>query len=117
LLGVLRAAVRYGPLDPASGEDRVASMPGVADCPLVLVDASTRDRAAALGRPCLALEEGGDQANELASPAREVGAVHLAYIIYTSGSTGRPKGVGIENGSAHPILRWAGQYYAAAAWG
>ncbi|EQL40563.1 hypothetical protein M770_16065 [Pseudomonas aeruginosa VRFPA03] len=66
--------------------------------------------------PCLALEEGGDQATDLALPASEVGAEHLAYIIYTSGSTGRPKGVAIEHGSAHAFLRWAGQHYAAEEW-
>lgn len=92
LLGVLRAGGCYVPLDPAYPEERVAYMLDDADCLLVLVDASTRERVAALGRPCLALEEGGDQANELASPASEVGAEHLAYIIYTSGSTGRQIG-------------------------
>ncbi|HDP3573644.1 TPA: non-ribosomal peptide synthetase, partial [Pseudomonas aeruginosa] len=116
LLGVLRAGGCYVPLDPAYPEERVAYMLDDADCLLVLVDASTRERVAALGRPCLALEEGGDQANELASPASEVGAEHLAYIIYTSGSTGRPKGVAIEHGSAHAFLRWAGQHYAAEEW-
>ncbi|MCT2377341.1 AMP-binding protein, partial [Pseudomonas aeruginosa] len=88
LLGVLRAGGCYVPLDPAYPEERVAYMLDDADCLLVLVDASTRERVAALGRPCLALEEGGDQANDLALPASEVGAEHLAYIIYTSGSTG-----------------------------
>ncbi|MFG9883691.1 amino acid adenylation domain-containing protein, partial [Pseudomonas aeruginosa] len=116
LLGVLRAGGCYVPLDPAYPEERVAYMLDDADCLLVLVDASTHERVAALGRPCLALEEGGDQANDLALPASEVGAEHLAYIIYTSGSTGRPKGVAIEHGSAHAFLRWAGQHYAAEEW-
>ena len=116
LLGVLRAGGCYVPLDPAYPEERVAYMLDDADCLLVLVDASTRERVAALGRPCLALEEGGDQANDLALPASEVGAEHLAYIIYTSGSTGRPKGVAIEHGSAHAFLRWAGQHYVAEEW-
>ena len=116
LLGVLRAGGCYVPLDPAYPEERVAYMLDDADCLLVLVDASTRERVAALGRPCLTLEEGGDQANDLALPASEVGADHLAYIIYTSGSTGRPKGVAIEHGSAHAFLRWAGQHYAAEEW-
>lgn len=116
LLGVLRAGGCYVPLDPAYPEERVAYMLDDADCLLVLVDTSTRERVAALGRPCLTLEEGGDQANDLALPASEVGADHLAYIIYTSGSTGRPKGVAIEHGSAHAFLRWAGQHYAAEEW-
>ncbi|MDQ4350783.1 amino acid adenylation domain-containing protein, partial [Pseudomonas aeruginosa] len=111
-----RAGGCYVPLDPAYPEERVAYMLDDADCLLVLVDASTRERVAALGRPCLTLEEGGDQANDLALPASEVGADHLAYIIYTSGSTGRPKGVAIEHGSAHAFLRWAGQHYAAEEW-
>ncbi|MFO6376185.1 AMP-binding protein, partial [Pseudomonas aeruginosa] len=81
LLGVLRAGGCYVPLDPAYPEERVAYMLDDADCLLVLVDASTRERVAALGRPCLTLEEGGDQANDLALPASEVGADHLAYII------------------------------------
>ena len=68
LLGVLRAGGCYVPLDPAYPEERVAYMLDDADCLLVLVDASTRERVAALGRPCLALEEGGDQANDLALP-------------------------------------------------
>ncbi|MCV5604264.1 AMP-binding protein, partial [Escherichia coli] len=71
LLGVLRAGGCYVPLDPAYPEERVAYMLDDADCLLVLVDASTRERVAALGRPCLTLEEGGDQANDLALPASE----------------------------------------------
>ncbi|MDF5807030.1 AMP-binding protein [Pseudomonas aeruginosa] len=39
----------------------------------------------------LTLEEGGDQANDLALPASEVGAEHLAYIIYTSDPPDAPR--------------------------
>ncbi|MGV8489010.1 hypothetical protein ACV34S_35845 [Pseudomonas aeruginosa] len=45
----------YVPLDPAYPEERVAYMLDYADCLLVLVDASTRERVAALGRLCLSL--------------------------------------------------------------
>ncbi|MFF7991052.1 amino acid adenylation domain-containing protein [Kitasatospora xanthocidica] len=100
ILGVLKSGAAYLPLDPQYPVQRLAMMLDDSRVPLLLTEASVRDKFPAEdGRAVLVLE---DLAGELAAasdenPPTTVTSGNLAYVIYTSGSTGKPKGVLIDH--------------------
>ncbi|HEX6183630.1 MAG TPA: AMP-binding protein [Pyrinomonadaceae bacterium] len=91
----LRGAVLV-PLDVESAPDFVARVEAQTQARLLLVSAETKQRAAALKLPTLALED-FEEALARHSPApfepRDVGTDDLLEIIYTSGTTAEPRGV------------------------
>src|SRR5215213_1937869 len=91
----LRGAVLV-PLDVESAPDFVTRVEAQTQARLLLVSAETKQRAAALELPTLALED-FEEALARRSPApfeaRDVGTDDLLEIIYTSGTTAEPRGV------------------------
>ncbi|NWC11126.1 non-ribosomal peptide synthetase [Pseudomonas agarici] len=98
LLGILKSAGGYVPLDPGYPAARLAYMLADSQPTMILVTAATRD---VLGRVAvaqldIAQLDSGPQSNPCVAGH---GAGRLAYVIYTSGSTGQPKGVMVEHGN------------------
>ncbi|MGY4101878.1 amino acid adenylation domain-containing protein [Nocardia sp. R16R-3T] len=113
LLGVLKAAGAYLPIDPANPAQRIAGVLTDA-APAVLVT----DRASASALPALPIERVlvDDLADDPAAvddstditEAQQRGALrpdNLAYVIYTSGSTGTPKGVQVTHRNLANLIR------------
>jgi amino acid adenylation domain-containing protein/non-ribosomal peptide synthase protein (TIGR01720 family) len=91
LLGILKAAAAFVPLDPKAPPARIAEI--VADARIGTV---LSDRPADVPCDCRLFELAELIADTHPSPRlppARVDADELAYVLYTSGSTGRPKGV------------------------
>ena len=112
LLGVLKAAGAYLPLDHTYPTERLRLMFEDSGAAVLLTQASLRDRLSGHDATvvCLDAEEAPEE--ELESEGPQAAPDNLAYLIYTSGSTGRPKGVAIEHRSAVVMLRWARETFA-----
>ncbi|MFJ3233886.1 amino acid adenylation domain-containing protein [Streptomyces sp. NPDC086787] len=97
ILGILKAGAAYLPLDPGQPRERLTGMVEDADCPLVLSDHDTADRAP----NWLDLHAVEAEATVEDEPPAGIGHAldRPAYVIFTSGSTGRPKGVAVEHRS------------------
>jgi amino acid adenylation domain-containing protein len=113
LLGVLKAAAAYVPLDPQYPQERLAFMIHDAGVSLLLTQA--RVAAAGIGLlvgPHTQVVELDTQWQLITqrsghNPLPAAAPDNLAYVIYTSGSTGTPKGVAISHHSATALLAWA----------
>ncbi len=104
ILGVLEAGGAYVPLDPVHPEERIAFVLADTAAPVVITEASLRDRLSASGAHIVDLDEPLPAATNLPWIPVATGPDNLAYIIYTSGSTGRPKGVGVTHGHVLRLL-------------
>jgi amino acid adenylation domain-containing protein len=96
LLGVLKAGAAYLPLDPTHPSERLASIIGDAQAPLVIVHGEHPLL------PGVAAQVVQLRQLEGAPPAIRpltLDGSALAYVMYTSGSTGTPKGVEITHRS------------------
>ncbi len=98
LLGVLKAAGAYVPMDTAFPAERIAFMLADAKVTVLLTQKSLLAGLPADAPRTICLDsfdwcQADGKAPAPARPRPE----NLAYVIYTSGSTGRPKGVGIEH--------------------
>ena len=95
ILGVLKAAMVYVPLDPSSPRDRLNSLMQEFRPSLILTD--TRNLAVAMETNSSANSVLNIDALDVGlldeNPASAISADTVAAIFYTSGSTGRPKGV------------------------
>ncbi|WP_448512662.1 AMP-binding protein [Photorhabdus laumondii] len=106
-LSALAALRTFVPMDPLLPNERLKYMVAAADVCMLLVDQSTKQRAAVLF-PGMAnidvdevLAEPSTFSHNLSltpklSEAGSSQSEHAAYILFTSGSTGRPKGVAIS---------------------
>jgi amino acid adenylation domain-containing protein len=99
VLGVLKAGGFYLPMDPAYPKERLRFMVEDARVPVLLTQASLRERLPQTAARVIYLDaECGKIARE---PAEDldtvVGPQNAAYVIYTSGSTGAPKGVVVSH--------------------
>jgi amino acid adenylation domain-containing protein len=101
LLGILKSASAYVPLDPALPAERLEYMAADAGVLVVVADEAG---AQVLGQTQLAAEVVSIDAEweQIAlldswNPKLPVQPSSAAYVIYTSGSTGRPKGVVVEH--------------------
>ena len=95
ILGVLKSANAYVPLDPSHPQDRIAFMGEDCQAAILLTDGENYPRAVSFGnenRPVVNVDA-IDVAASTENPAVAVSPDALAYILYTSGSTGQPKGV------------------------
>lgn len=105
LLGVLRTAAAYLPIDLDLPPRRITDM---------LDDAGP---AAVITEPGSGVDPGGAAVVTMGGtggPLGEPGAPgphDLAYVIYTSGSTGRPKGVSVTHGGLAAFCRAAGRLF------
>jgi amino acid adenylation domain-containing protein len=106
-LGILKAGGAYVPLDPDYPAARLAFMLEDTAAPVLLTQASLRERLPAFPGRVVSLDtDWREIAREKQStPKVKVSARNLAYVIYTSGSTGRPKGTSIEHRSVVRLVK------------
>jgi amino acid adenylation domain-containing protein len=106
LLGVLKAACAYIPLDPAYPQDRLAGMMEDSKAALLLTQSPLMERFAGCrgSTVCLDREWPAIEREEDADLREAVNAGDRAYVMYTSGSAGWPKGVEIAHGSVVNVL-------------
>ncbi|QSQ26196.1 amino acid adenylation domain-containing protein [Pyxidicoccus parkwayensis] len=99
LLGVLKAGGAYLPLDPSYPAENLAFMMQDAQAPVLMTQASLRDKVSAPGATVVRMDAEPDSAVHVPAP-RPIpcnAPTDLAYVIYTSGSTGRPKGCMVQH--------------------
>src|SRR5207249_4535352 len=107
MLGVLKAAGAYLPLDPAQPAERLALIAQDAACRVVVASRDSTPVEYARVTHTIWLDEITPGERE---PGADIDPDALAYVMYTSGSTGRPKGVAVPH---RGILRLVfGQSYA-----
>jgi amino acid adenylation domain-containing protein len=106
-LGILKAGGAYVPLDPDYPQQRLAFMLEDTQAPVLLTQASLRERLPQYGGRVVCLDSDWKKiASESArNPKVQASAASLAYVIYTSGSTGRPKGTLIEQRSVVRLVK------------
>ncbi|MEG4594111.1 amino acid adenylation domain-containing protein [Microcoleus sp. F8_C2] len=108
LLGTLKAAGAYIPIDPAYPTDRIAYMLDDSRLPVLLTQqklvASLPEHQARV--VCLDSDWEEISAQRELSPITGVTPDNLAYVIYTSGSTGKPKGVLIPHCGLLNLVFW-----------
>lgn len=90
-------------LEPALPDRRLSEIVAEASPDLVVHDATTGERALALGETRLDLSAAESANPPTGGESSRPGA--LAYVIFTSGSTGRPKGVLIEEAGIENLVR------------
>jgi len=95
ILGILKAGGAYVPLDPEYPASRLSFMLEDTAAPVLLTQATLRDRLPAYAGRTVSLDADWPQIAREGQEdlGVEVNARNLAYVIYTSGSTGKPKGV------------------------
>ena len=113
MLGSLRAAAAYVPVETGLPERRLREIVEDAAPSAILFAPASRQLAEAVVLPDTALFEargaafskisGGGNARAEDAPRPD----DLAYMIYTSGSTGRPKGVMVPHRGVMNYLSWA----------
>ncbi|MCA9959897.1 MAG: AMP-binding protein, partial [Anaerolineales bacterium] len=109
LLAVMAAGGAYVPLHPQDPPERLAWLVADTAVPVILTQASLRDRFAA-DAPLFCLDNAeADLASYAATLPTGQTPQQLAYIIYTSGSTGRPKGVMVTQRSLVNYLTWVNE--------
>ncbi len=109
LLGILKAAAAYVPLDPTYPQERLAFMLADAEVAVLLTQASYMVSLPNHSTAVVCLDSDWERiATEADTDLHtDVAPANLAYVLYTSGSTGWPKGVQIEHRSAVGLVHWA----------
>ncbi|HEY1349800.1 MAG TPA: amino acid adenylation domain-containing protein [Ktedonobacteraceae bacterium] len=112
LLGILKAAGAFVPLDPTYPRARQAFLLADSQAPLVITETSLRAQLPAEAA-VLCLDGAWPQiaAQAVTVPPQAIVPEQLAYIIYTSGSTGTPKGTMLTHRGLHNYLCWCLQAY------
>ncbi|WP_165679671.1 amino acid adenylation domain-containing protein, partial [Metapseudomonas otitidis] len=103
ILGTLKAAAGYLPLDPHLPAQRLRHILTLSRAPILVCTEACLPALAPLlaeveeaARPRLLVWEHVQDGRAATAPCLPIGPRHLAYVIYTSGSTGAPKGVMVE---------------------
>jgi amino acid adenylation domain-containing protein len=117
LVGILKAAAAYVPLDPSYPAARLAFMLEDTRAPVLLTQERLLGRLPTYaGRTvCLDRDWASIATQPDSDPLPGAAADNLAYVIYTSGSTGQPKGVMVEHRSVVNYLSWIRQGFSLAA--
>lgn len=99
LLGILKAGGAYVPLDPEYPSERLASILGDTQAPVLLTQARLQSNIPENDAHLVCLDSDWETiADESdANPNSDAVPENLAYVIFTSGSTGKPKGVPITH--------------------
>lgn len=104
MLAILKCGAAYIPLDLAYPKDRVASILGETDAPLIVTDAVYL--ADTRGHDVTVLDIAGpDAAPAESRVARDPTPDDVAYVMFTSGSTGTPKGIEIPHRAIVRLVR------------
>ena len=108
ILAVLQAGGAFVSLDPDYPPERLATILGEIEAPVLLTEEAISRRLPATRSAIVLLDREipGLPAPEAPLPASGVTAGNLAYVIYTSGSTGTPKGVAIPHAGLSNLVRW-----------
>ncbi|WP_192581203.1 amino acid adenylation domain-containing protein [Micromonospora sp. AMSO12t] len=106
-LAVLRTGAAYLPLDPEAPAVRTGTIVGDAAPSLVITTGALAGSLPATAAAVLldAPDNGGEQPDPSAAPARPIAPTDRAYVIHTSGTTGRPKGIEVSHAN---VLRLIG---------
>jgi amino acid adenylation domain-containing protein len=113
LLSSLKASGAYVPLDPEYPKDRLETMLGDANSPVILTQSYLLDRlpVGAKGAFCLDRDWPTLESESTENLPSAPDGKSLAYVIYTSGSTGKPKGVpNVHEGIVNRLL-WMQDMY------
>jgi amino acid adenylation domain-containing protein/FkbM family methyltransferase len=115
LLGILKAAGAYVPLDGSYPEERLAYMVEDARAAVLVTQKELADKLHGFNGQVVLLDEHRAEIESASEEDLTALALpeNLAYVIYTSGSTGRPKGVAITHRSAAVLLHWAKESFSA----
>lgn len=108
LLGILKSARAYVPLDPFLPPARLKAMMRDVELQFTFCDDRHSALAESLGLTVVAEMKG--RPGEAVAPTR-VEQDWPAYVLFTSGSTGRPKGVEITRHGVANYLRFAARTY------
>ena len=95
ILGVLKSARSYVPLEPGHHQERIAHILEDSQAGVILTDRANLELARTLAKGTLQVIDIDeiDPATSTENLPVAVSPDALAYILYTSGSTGQPKGV------------------------
>jgi amino acid adenylation domain-containing protein len=106
MLGILKAGGAYVPIDPDLPPERLTTVIGDTDAPVLLTQGSLLPRLPVTKARMICLDEDQDVIGQQSTEFRPAGPdpANLAYVIYTSGSTGKPKGVEITHRSVVNFL-------------
>ena len=100
LIGIVKAAAAYVPLDPEYPRDRIAWMLDDCRAPVLITQSRLMERFAGFGGTAVCLDhEWPSIRREDNSDLSAASAGDRAYVMYTSGSSGWPKGVEIAHRS------------------
>ncbi|MCI0724046.1 MAG: amino acid adenylation domain-containing protein, partial [Acidobacteria bacterium] len=113
LLGILKAAGTYVPLDPAYPLERLAFMLENANVPVLLTQARLAEKLPEHKANLVFLDRDWEviAQRRVDNPVNRAMAENPAYTIYTSGSVGRPKGVEIRHRSLVNLISWHNRVY------
>ncbi|HXM55278.1 MAG TPA: condensation domain-containing protein, partial [Candidatus Dormibacteraeota bacterium] len=106
LLGIVKAAGAYLPLDPGDPDERLRYVVADAGARVVVTGSGTAPRDWGAGVRTVDLASGHVAARSRERPGARVLPDNLAYVVYTSGSTGRPKGVMVSHRNAGNLVHW-----------
>ena len=113
ILGILKAGAAYVPIDPIYPSERMAFMLQDTAAPVLITQASLKDRAAGMPLELVILDEMSSvlDVQSQQNPTSLATPQNLAYVIYTSGSTGQPKGVLITHANVARLMTATEPWY------
>ena len=113
LLGILKAAGAYVPLDSTLPRERLAFMLDDTQASVLLTQPHLKDQLPAPTGPVLSLSEDDDIDRQRYARNLDcsVSTDNAAYVIYTSGSTGKPKGVMLSHRAISNHMLWIQSVY------
>ncbi|MEJ6981954.1 amino acid adenylation domain-containing protein [Pedobacter sp. P351] len=115
ILGILKAAGAYVPIDPSYPRDRIGFVLEDTKANLIVSSSSAGENLVELSGIRIIFLDGADKelidAQHNTNLPLTINHDQLAYAIYTSGSTGKPKGVLIEHRSVSNYIAAQTKYF------